>query len=274
LNWEYPGHDLVLEAYVGKKAAEMLRVVAADLHIHTCLSPCGDLDMTPTKIVRQALEKNLAMIAITDHNSAENTPAIIAAAQGTDLFIIPGMEVTTSEEAHIVALFDKTESALSMQALIYDSLQAGENDEDVFGIQVVANEFDEVENINKRLLIGATELSVSRVVEAIHDREGLAIAAHIDRESFSVVGQLGFIPEDLALDAIEISRHMTLSDARARFKEYESFPFITSSDAHFPDDIGTSPTMFQVARPDMAELRLALAGREGRKVIEESRHGQ
>jgi len=76
------------------------------------------------------------------------------------------------------------------------------------------------------------------------------------------------------LDAIEISRHMTLSDARARFKEYESFPFITSSDAHFPDDIGTSPTMFQVARPDMAELRLALAGREGRRVIEESRNGQ
>ena len=267
MSWEYQGPDLVLEAYVGKKVAEMLRVVAGDLHIHTCLSPCGDLDMTPTKIVSQALKKNLAMIAITDHNSAENTPAVIKAARGTDLFIVPGMEVTTSEEAHIVALFDKLESALSMQELIYDSLLAGKNDEDVFGIQVVANEFDEVENINKRLLIGATELSVAKVVEAIHDREGLAIAAHIDRESFSVVGQLGFIPQDLDLDAIEISRHMTLRAARERFKEYERFPFMTSSDAHFPDDIGISPTMFQVARPDMAELRMALAGREGRKVL-------
>lgn len=252
---------------MGKKAAEMLRVVAADLHIHTCLSPCGDLDMTPTKIVRQALEKKLSIIAITDHNSAENTPAMIAAARETDLFVVPGIEVTTSEEAHIVGLFEGVEGALAMQAIVYDNLQPGENDEDVFGIQVVANECDEVENINKRLLIGATALSVVEVVEAIHHRQGLAIAAHIDRESFSVVGQLGFIPQDLDLDAIEISRHMTLSEARARFKEYERLPFITTSDAHFPDEIGGSWTRFQVARPDMAELRLALAGREGRKVL-------
>jgi predicted metal-dependent phosphoesterase TrpH len=252
---------------VGKKATETLQIVAADLHIHTCLSPCGDLDMTPTKIVRRALEKNLSMIAVTDHNSAENTSAVIAAARETGLFIVPGMEVTTSEEVHIVALFDKVESALSMQALIYDSLQTGENDEDVFGIQVVANEFDEVEHINKRLLIGSTALSVADVVEAIHNRQGLAIAAHIDRESYSLVGQLGFIPQDLDLDAIEISRHMNLSDARARFKEYERFPFITSSDAHFPSDIGASSTLFQVARPDMTELRMAFAGREGRKVL-------
>jgi len=252
---------------VEEKAAEILRVVAADLHIHTCLSPCGDLDMTPTKIVRQALEKKLAMIAVTDHNSAENTSAVIAAARDTDLFVVPGIEVTTSEEAHIVALFDKVESALSMQALIYDSLQAGENDEDVFGIQVMANEFDEVEDINKRLLIGATTLSVAKVVEAIHNRQGLAIAAHIDRESYSLVGQLGFIPQDLDLDAIEISRHMTLSEARTSFGEYEKLPFITASDAHFPDEIGASSTRFQVARPNMAELRLALAGREGRKVL-------
>jgi len=252
---------------VEEKAAEILRVVAADLHIHTCLSPCGDLDMTPTKIVRQALQKNLAMIAVTDHNSAENTSAVIAAARGTDLFVVPGIEVTTSEEAHIVALFDKAESALSMQVLIYDSLQAGENDEDVFGIQVVANEFDEIEDINKRLLIGATGLSVAEVVEAIHNRQGLAIAAHVDRESYSLLSQLGFIPQNLDLDAIEISRHMNLSDARARFKEYERFPFITSSDAHFPDEIGVHSTRFQIARPDMAELRLALAGRKGRKVL-------
>ncbi len=252
---------------MGKKAAELLRVLEADLHIHTCLSPCGDLDMTPTKIVRQALKKNLAIIAVTDHNSAENTSAVIAAARDTDLFVVPGIEVTTSEEAHIVALFDKVESALSMQALIYDSLQAGENDENVFGTQVVANEFDEVENINNRLLIGATGISAARIVKEIHNRQGLAIAAHIDRESYSLVGQLGFIPQDLDLDAIEISRHMTLSDARARFKEYEGFPFITSSDAHFPDDIGACSTSFQVARPDMEEVKMALACREGRKVL-------
>jgi predicted metal-dependent phosphoesterase TrpH len=259
---------------VGKKAAEMLRIVAADLHIHTCLSPCGDLDMTPTRIVRQALEKNLEMIAVTDHNSAENTSAVIAAASDTGLFVVPGIEVTTSEEAHIVALFEKVESALSMQALIYDSLQTGENDENVFGIQVVANEFDEVENINKRLLIGATGLSVARVVKEIHNRQGLAIAAHIDRDSYSLISQLGFIPQGLDLDAIEISRHMSLRDARARLTDYDRFPFIKSSDAHFPDDIGACSTLFEVARPDMSELRMALTGSEGRKVIERSHKAQ
>jgi predicted metal-dependent phosphoesterase TrpH len=252
---------------VGKEAEEMLRVMAADLHIHTCLSPCGDLDMTPKKIVHGALEKNLAMIAVTDHNSAENTPAVVAAAHGTDLLIVPGIEVTSSEEVHIVALFGKLESALSMQELIYERLQAGENDEDVFGVQVVANEFDEVEGINKRLLIGATSLSVTEVVEAIHDRQGLAIAAHIDRESYSLVGQLGFVPQELDLDAVEISRHMTLGDARVRFEDCRSLPFITASDAHFPAEIGMCSTRLRVARPDVAELRMALEGREGRKVL-------
>ena len=245
----------------------MLRIVAADLHIHTCLSPCGDLDMTPTKIVRQALEKNLEMIAVTDHNSAENTSAVIAAARDTDLFVVPGIEITTSEEAHIVALFDAVESALSMQAHIYQKLQPGDNDADVFGIQVVANEFDEVEEINNRLLIGATSLSVARIVKEIHNREGLAIAAHVDRESYSLMSQLGFIPQDLDLDALEISRHMSLREARARFTGYEKLSFISSSDAHFPDDIGAGSTVFQIARPDVAELKKALAGREGRRVL-------
>ena len=252
---------------MGSRANHGLQVVAGDLHIHTCLSPCGSLDMTPGNIIREACKKNLAIIAIADHNSAENSAAVIAAARETALCVIPGIEVTTQEEAHIVGLFDSVEDALSMQELVYQNLQPGENDENTFGIQVMANELDEVEGINKRLLIGATGLRVEEVVHGIHERQGLAIAAHIDRPSFSLISQLGLIPEGLNLDALEISKQITLRQAQAQFGADPGFPFIAASDAHRLDEIGDSLTRFQMASPDMAELRLALAGRKGRKVL-------
>ncbi|MCP4665783.1 MAG: PHP domain-containing protein [Deltaproteobacteria bacterium] len=255
---------------MGKIVLEALRVVAADLHIHTCLSPCASLDMTPLTIARKAREKNLGIIGITDHNSAENAAAVMAAGRELGICVIPGMEVTTAEEVHIVGLFDDLAGALSMQSLVYEKLQSGENDEDLFGMQVVANALDEVESINKRLLIGATTLGLNEVVAAIHAYEGLVLAAHIDRPSYSMVGQLGFIPEGLDLDAVEISKQMTLSEARARYREYERFSFITGSDAHSPEEIGAHPTCIQIGRSGMAELRKALAGREGRKVLEEA----
>lgn len=257
------------EALAGIKTDESLGVLVADLHIHTCLSPCADLDMTPIKIVREALKRKLSVIAITDHNSAQNVAAVIAAARHSHLSVIPGIEVTTSEEVHIIGLFEKTISAISMQELVYDHLQPGENDEDLFGIQVVANEFDEVEEINKRLLMGATLLSLDDVLSAIHERCGLAVAAHIDRQSFSILSQLGFIPESLNLDVIEISKRMTLAEARDRFSQYARVPFITASDAHFPEEIGLSPTCLKMASADISELRLALAGQEGRRVLQE-----
>ena len=222
--------------------------------------------MTPRKIVEQAQKKNLEIIAITDHNSAENAGSVMAAAQDTELCVIPGIEVTTSEEVHIVGLFENPLDALSMQTLVYDHLQPGENDDDLFGMQVIANAFDEVEGMNRRLLIGATNLGLSKVVDAIHKLNGLAVAAHIDRQAFSIISQLGFIPEGLALDAVEISRRMTLTQARTLFKEYERFAFITSSDAHDIPEVGISPTNFLMAAPDMAELRLALKGTGGRKI--------
>lgn len=242
-------------------------MVHADLHIHTCLSPCATLDMTPRKIVKEARKKKLDLIAITDHNSAENVGAVMAAARHTGLAVIPGIEVTTSEEVHIVGLFEHIAEALAMQTLVYDRLQTGENDDDLFGMQVVANEFDEVEGMNRRLLIGATRLDVGQVVDAIHNLNGLAVAAHIDREAFSVVGQLGFVPEDLDLDAVEISRRMTLKQGRVVFSHLERFPFITSSDAHDLEDIGTSPTAFQIAGSELAELRRALRGTGGRGIV-------
>jgi predicted metal-dependent phosphoesterase TrpH len=225
--------------------------------------------MTPVKIVKTAIERGLSMIAITDHNSAENVAAVIAAACSVDLNVIPGIEITSAEEAHIVGLFCSVESALSMQEIIFENLQPGENDEDLFGIQVIADEFDNVEGINKRLLIGATTIQIERIVELIHTFNGLAIPAHIDRESYSIISQLGFIPENLNIDAIEISQNLSLGDARNHFKELERFPFITSSDSHDLGDIGKSRTNLLVEKAGMEELKKALKNCDGRKIIYE-----
>jgi len=244
----------------------VLQIVSADLHIHTCLSPCADLGMTPIKIVRHAVAAGLSIIAITDHNSAENVTSVTAAARGTGLYVIPGIEITTSEEVHIVGLFESCRAALSVQDIVFDHLMQGENDEKLFGLQIIANEHDEVEGFDKRLLIGSSSLDVSRTIDCIHGNNGIAIFSHIDREANSIIGQLGFIPADAPIDGIEISRHTGMEQARVRFREYEQYPFIRSSDSHELRDIGTATTEFLIEELNLNEIRMALKGESGRKI--------
>ena len=160
----------------------MLQCYRTDLHIHTCLSPCADLTMSPKRIVEKATEMELNMIAICDHNSAENVQATFNAAQGKNLTVLAGMEISSSEEVHVVALFDGPEGVLSLQKSVYRALLPGENNEELFGQQIIANEFDEIEGYSKKLLISATTLSLAEIVEHIHSNDGLVIASHIDRE--------------------------------------------------------------------------------------------
>jgi PHP family Zn ribbon phosphoesterase len=242
----------------------MLKAMKADLHIHTCLSPCGDLTMSPKAIAQQAKIKEIDIIGICDHNSVENVPALIKAASRFDISVLPGMEVTSLEEAHILALFDRLEPALELQKIIYSNLP-GENDEEAFGMQVVVNAEGEVLGFNNKLLIGASTLSVDEVVKTIHSLEGLAIASHVDREGFSITGQLGFIPTDLDLDALEISSHMSFEEARKRFDPV--FPLTTSSDAHYLEDIGKVSTTFYIENSSTEEIKKALLNRDGRKII-------
>jgi PHP family Zn ribbon phosphoesterase len=128
----------------------------------------------------------------------------------------------------------------------------------LFGQQIIANELDEVEGFNSRLLIGATGLTLKKICGEISKRGGLIIPAHVDRESFSLIGQLGFIPKDLPLDALEISSRLTVSEAMKRFPEISHFPLIRSSDAHFLEDIGSVTTSFLIAKPSIEEIRIAL----------------
>jgi predicted metal-dependent phosphoesterase TrpH len=215
--------------------------------------------MQATAMVRQAKKVGLAMIGICDHNSAENVTAVVNAGVREGLAVIPGMEITSSEEVHILGLFKSAQDALRLQDLVYGNLP-GENSEEAFGPQTVIDEWDRVVGTNTRLLIGATSLTVEQIVNAIHEYGGLAIASHVDRERFSLVGQLGFIPKGLGLDAIEVSRLPSAG------QEYD-YPVVVFSDAHFLEDIGSHSTEFVIDDASVDEIARALRHQMGRKII-------
>ena len=221
--------------------------------------------MSPKKIVAKSIEKQLDIIAICDHNSAENVQAVKRLGEKLGLCVLPGMEICSREEVHMLGIFNTVAQAQAMQEFVYAHLP-GENQAEVFGYQVIANEKDEVCGEVSRLLIGASRLSLQDIVVKIHKLGGLSIASHVDRPSFGIIGQLGFIPEDLSLDGLEVSYRVPLNEVRKKVPGILNFPCISSSDAHFPDDIGKIKTVFTLAAPTFEEIRLALKGQDGRKI--------
>jgi 3',5'-nucleoside bisphosphate phosphatase len=229
--------------------------------------------MTPRAIVRAAREQGLDLIAICDHNSARNVAASLRAGERTGLMVIAGMEITSSEEVHILGLFPSAMHATAVQEEVYSRL-VGENDEEAFGYQVVVDEDDLVEDMDRRLLIGATTLSCEKVVRLIHGHDGVAVASHVDRSGFGIFSQLGFIPPDLALDALEISPAATREAVLKRYPQCRLYPLITSSDAHYPEQIGAVRTVLEMAKPTFEELWLALKGLKGRQIVGFERRGE
>jgi len=220
--------------------------------------------MSPSGILTAAKKKEIDILGICDHNSTENSQAILNAAKEMRIGIIPGMEVTSQEEVHVLALFDDLENALNLQQHVYENLP-GENDQEAFGMQVIVNEKEEVLGFNEKLLIGATTIPLDEVIQLIHSLDGIAVASHIDREAFSLIGQLGFIPENLDLDALEISPRITFEEAKTRYPY--NYPITCSSDAHYPDDIGKSFTTFLLETHTVAEIKKALNDEDGRRII-------
>jgi PHP family Zn ribbon phosphoesterase len=244
-----------------------LRRLRADLHIHTCLSPCGELAMSPRAVVARARELGLDLIAVTDHNTTENAGAAIEAAAGTGLAVLPGVELTTSEEVHLLGLFETGADLGPFQAEVYRNLPDLPSKMKFVDDQVLVDAEDGVSGFCPRCLFGATRFSVQEAVGLIRGHGGLVMASHIDRDSFSLVSQLGFIPPGLDLDAVEVSPRMTAAEARTAFGPLGPLPIVRFSDAHKPEEIGAATTEFLVERPTLAELRLALAGAEGRKAV-------
>jgi hypothetical protein len=219
---------------------------AVDLHIHSALSPCGDNDMTPNNIVNMAVLKGLDVIAVTDHNSAANLEAVNRCALKQGILFIPGMEVETSEEIHMVCLMPSTDMALELQKCVYDALPKALNREDIFGKQLIMDENDEIISEEVRLLITATALDCYAVTNLVRKLGGAVVPAHVDRSSYSMLSNFGMIPEDLKLAYLEISRKCDKYAYRAERPELDSFRLIRSSDAHYLGDILERESMLEL----------------------------
>lgn len=220
--------------------------------------------MTPKRIIQQARQKGLDIIAISDHNSAENIPAALSASEG--ITVVPAMEITTSEEAHIIALMPEINPINELQRIVYSSLPEIEQTKRFYSEQVIVDENDFVRGFSKRLLINATDLSAKELIKIIHELGGLAVACHIDREVFSILTQLGFIPAELKFDALEISFRTSPQEALKEYYQYRHYPWIRSSDAHTLNDIGKVYTEFVIREPTFEEIKLAFEGKEARQV--------
>jgi 3',5'-nucleoside bisphosphate phosphatase len=245
----------------------MLQKFILDLHIHTCLSPCAEFEMTPRNIPRAALSKGLHGIAVCDHNSAKNTAVLRKTGQEAGLAVLSGIEITTSEEIHIIGVFDMPEQALAMQKSVYERLLPGYNDDELFGMQIVATADDEVEAVENRMLIGSTSLSLDETLKMIKDLNGLVIASHVDKESNSLIGQLGFIPDNCEIDALEISINGRLDDIQ-NIHGIEGYPVVRSSDAHHLNQIGRAYTVFELEQITVGELKKAFRNENGRRIVE------
>lgn len=239
----------------------------ADLHIHTVLSPCGDLDMSPVKIVEKARAKGLDIIGITDHNSTRHCNLISKLARNAGIFVLMGAEVTTREEVHCLTFFENDEKLLEFQNYLEKHLPAIPNNTEKFGYQVVVDENDMILDQVESLLISAIDQSINQVEQKVHSLGGLFIPAHIDRPSFSITSQLGFIPDNLMIDAIEISAKCQPGQIKPFLGKHVDKPILRNSDSHYIEGIGSVSTLFQMEHRTFDEIKLALQSALGRKTV-------
>lgn len=208
-----------------------------DFHIHTALSPCASNDMTPCNIVNMARLKGLDAIAVTDHNSVKNVPAVISAGKRAGITVIAGMEIETAEEVHVLSLFPTEKAAFKVWRAVDESLPYIANNKEIFGSQLIMDENDVITGEEGRLLLTASSLSLQEVFLLVKSVDGVAIPAHIDRQSNSIISNLGFMPSDLDAEAIEISCAATLTEYLNDNKYLNKYKIILNSDAHRLGDI-------------------------------------
>lgn len=205
---------------------------AVDLHIHSCLSPCGDMDMTPNNIVNMAKLKGLDMIAVSDHNTARQLPAVSEVAKSVGIALLPAVELTTREEVHMLAYFTTVDAALAFSNYVYEFLPSVKNRPTLFGRQAVMDSDDEIVSDEPKLLISALDLSVNELAERAVSFGGLCVPAHINRGSNGILQALGFIPPDIDFSALEVSESLPLDETGL-----PRLPRLRSSDAHILENI-------------------------------------
>jgi 3',5'-nucleoside bisphosphate phosphatase len=234
-----------------------VRSFSCDLHIHSTLSPCAQLEMSSRSIVEKSREVGLDIIAITDHNMAENGKYAAFLSKVSGPVVLFGMEMQTVEEVHLLALFEAYETAMALQELVYSLLPPVDNRPDYFGDQVVVDEKDTIVRFEQRLLLNSANISVNEAVSWIKAHDGLAIPSHIDSPTFSIISQLGYVPGDTPFDALEIADRKKLRSL-IPFIEAKKVPIVTFSDAHCLQDIGRKRISLPMQKATFGELASAL----------------
>lgn len=245
----------------------MLQEFSADLHIHTCLSPCASLDLSPIKIVEQAMMEGLDIIAITDHNTAKNVQAVMRLGEKRGLKVIPGLEIQSREEVHLLTLFPDWPSTAAWAETVFQNLPDVPNEPEFFGDQPIVDKEGIILGFEERLLINSLNLSLEDIIHRVQEQGGVTIPSHYDRDSFSLISQLGFIPPHLPLEAIEMGHRPHARRGEDSMAGDRSIPRIASSDAHQLADIGNARTILLLAAATLGELRMAFREQQGRRIV-------
>lgn len=222
-----------------------------DLHIHTSLSPCGDNDMSPMNIVNMAIIKGLDVIAITDHNSVKNCLAGLETAKEHDILVIPGMEIQTKEEVHLLCLFRDMDAALKFGEIIDPLIPDVANNPDFFGEQIVYDVNGNLVDKEKRLLVSSVSMNIDSVFSTVASLNGIVIPAHIDKRNYSIISNLGFLPFNLDVTTIELSKNANVEEFISKNKYLEKYNIIVNSDAHYLGDISEPINYLDVKTKDI-----------------------
>ncbi len=235
-----------------------MKTIRADLHIHTVLSPCASLDMSPDVILKMAIERQLDVIGITDHNSTKQCEVIRRMSEPLGIKVLCGAEITTKEEVHCLVFFDKEEELDEFQKYIDKHLPKVLNNPAKFGYQVIVNEHNEILEEEERLLIVGLQQTIDEVAKKTASLNGLFIPAHINKQRFSLISQLGFLPSDFIPDAIEVTPEISIAEITKQYKWLKNYSIIKSSDAHFPEQIGSVYTEMILERVDFNHIKMFL----------------
>lgn len=236
----------------------------ADLHIHSVLSPCADLLMTAKAVIEKAKQLGIEIISLTDHNSAENAEVFNYFCELNNILFIPGMEVETKEEIHVLTFFPDLKTLNKWQQIIYKSLPEIKNDEEFFGPQILIDFYDSYKAKNDKMLSAAVNIPLSEVIKETNNLGGIAIPSHLDRKK-SIISQLGFLPDDINIEVVEISKNADPENFRKKHKIAEKINIIKNSDSHFLKDINSYITLIMKEK-SFSEFLLALKSEKGRKI--------
>lgn len=233
-----------------------------DLHIHSCLSPCGDNDMTPNNLVGMAAVAGLEVIAITDHNTCKNAPAVLKVAEEAGILAVPGMELCTAEEAHVVCLFETLEGAMAFDRYIYDNMPHIQNKAEIFGEQRILDENDELTGTLDDLLLVASFVGADEVKRLCEEYGGTAFPAHVDRDSYSVTAALGSIPPEGGYTFAEVTRDADLEEVQAMYPELKGMGIVRDSDSHYLETLAMSQAL-AIPLPEKSAKAVLAALRRG-----------